>query len=434
MENKKEVNGLLDKFFNWKYFLIFLLVLSFLLIIITNQVTLRNFPNCADEYNYYTQAKLFSQGKLSTSSPIDKEFFNFFWMVNNGKYYSGFPFGWPIFLSIGLLIKLDFLPNIIFALLTLFFIFKISSKVSDIKTGKIAILLLATSPFFIFYSASYFSHSSMLFFASLAFYLYLLNIEDNKKNLWFFIGLILGITFLIRQFEGVIFCLFFFAAGIFEKKFKFKEKIKIPLITLAGLLIPLAIFFLYNHFQTGNFLLTPLMQSSPYVKPFSFNNGFTYSFVWAVNNNIFNRILLLNIWVPFSFLFMFLGVFNSAFKKKWRILLISFFLLLFIFYFFYVADEFPIYGPRYMYSSIISIFILVAMGLRIFDKRIGNKITVALVILNIAFLLLSSGLYYQEINSNMQLYDYTKTSNIQNSIIFVSTSNNEFASGSKAAS
>jgi hypothetical protein len=72
---------------NYRYFVAFVLLFSFIAIIFANQIVLRDFPNSADEYSYIISAKIFALGKLSVPSPLHKEFYDTFNVVNDGKFY-----------------------------------------------------------------------------------------------------------------------------------------------------------------------------------------------------------------------------------------------------------------------------------------------------------------------------------------------------------
>jgi len=191
------------------YFIMAIIAISALLIIFTNQITLREFPNSADEYAYLIMAETFSQGELSVPSPLESKFFDFFHIINDGKFYGKYPIGWPLFLTFGVLIKLPMAINLIFGILALILIFLTAKEISSTKTANITLLIASTSPYFIFNSASYFSHSSALFFSVLSFFIYIKNLRSSKISNFFLLGMTLGILFNIRPLDSIIilFCL-----------------------------------------------------------------------------------------------------------------------------------------------------------------------------------------------------------------------------------
>jgi len=85
--------------------IVFAIVLNLGLTLFTALVTLRDFPNSADEYSYLISAQLFSEGRLWVPSPEPREFFNFFHVINDGRYYGKYSPGWPLILSLGVLLN-----------------------------------------------------------------------------------------------------------------------------------------------------------------------------------------------------------------------------------------------------------------------------------------------------------------------------------------
>src|SRR3989344_8843563 len=170
MPNKEEI-----------YFIIVIIAISTLLIIFTNQATLKDFPNSADEYSYLVMAEIFSQGKLFVPSPPESKFFDFFYIINDGKFYGKYPPGWPFFLAVGVILKMPFIMNLIFAILTLIIVYLISKEISSTKIANITLLIASTSPYFILNSASYFSHSSALFFSVLSSFIYIKYLKTGKR-------------------------------------------------------------------------------------------------------------------------------------------------------------------------------------------------------------------------------------------------------------
>jgi hypothetical protein len=59
-------------------------------------------PHVNDEIAYLFQAKLFQSGRLYSPSPCGREFFDFPHIINNGKWYSIYPPGFPLLLVFGL--------------------------------------------------------------------------------------------------------------------------------------------------------------------------------------------------------------------------------------------------------------------------------------------------------------------------------------------
>jgi hypothetical protein len=430
---------LLKRFINWKYYVVFILIFSSIAIIFTNQVVLRDFPNSADEYAYYISAELFSEGMLSVESPENPDFFHFFHIINDGKYYGKYPPGWPFFLMFGVLIGIPMIVNLIFGILTIFLVYLIGRQFFSENVGRIAILLMAVSSFFIFNSASYFSHSSALFFLTLFCYIYLKNLISNRKLNWFFLGIILGISFNIRQLDTLAIAVCFFVHYIYiiiRNKKPLRGEIKNAAIFLLGFILLVGIFLLYNYLQTGNPFLMPFQKYDPYDK-IGLKDS-TWESIWSTfKEKIYKRSLNLNIWVPFCFVFMFAALFfNNKNKKEYAYLLISVFGSLLLVHFFYWGFGGNQYGPRYLYSASFAIFLLIAVGLEAIGNRFEKTFKwtlIILILLNLVFFINISNLFHGKVNDRMQIYDQVREEYISNAIVFLDPPYNQWCSGSMPA-
>lgn len=411
MLNKKDI-----------YFIMAIIAISALLIIFTNQATLKDFPNSADEYVYLTMAKTFSQGKLSVSSPQNKEFFDFFHIINDGKFYGKYPPGWPLFLSLGVLIKFPMIINLLFAILTLLIIYFITKEIGySAKTANTVLLLMSINPYFIFNSASYFSHSSALFFSSLSAYIYIKNLKSSKISNFFLLGITLGILFNIRLLDSAIILSCLLGHYLYTKvKYKapLKHEIKHSLLFLAGFLIFLIIFFLYNYLQTGNSFLMPFTKYNVNDK-LGFNNGYSHSFSWALYSNLFERLIQLTIWIPFSTILISFYFLKKKENRGKEYLLLLILILFFITYFFYAKEAGNQYGPRYLYSSSFTLFILTALGINQFLNKIRKIILFIVIISNLMLTVIVSPIVYSEVNQRTALYRYVEDNQISNAIVFL---------------
>lgn len=423
----------INRFINWRYFILFILIFSIVSIFFTNQIVLRDFPNSGDEYSYLISAELFSVGKLSVPSPKHREFFDFYHVINDGKFYSKYSPGWPFFLMFGKIIRFPMIINLIFGVLTLIVVYLIGKELFSEKIARLALLLMAISPFFIFNSASYFSHSSTLFFLSLFAYIYFKNLKSDKNVNWFSMGIIMGISFNIRQLEAIVIGACFLVHYIFvaiKSKTSIKP-IKKCLLFLAGFLILFGIFLLYNYLQTGNPFLMPFTKYNPRDKFLAFNNEYLNSFSWSLKNNLLKRSLYLNIWIPLCFLFMFIALCS---KKEYKYLMLAIFLFLLIAYVFYARSGVNQYGPRYLYSSSFAIFLLMGVGFeKLNNKKIFDFVLLIIIILNLGFFVYASSLFHAQINERMEVYDKVKTQNISNAIVFLNCSRNSMCSGTMPA-
>ncbi len=394
------------------------LLVNFLLILFTSQVTLQNFPNSSDEYSQYISAKLFSESKLSVPSPPQKDFFEFYNIVNDGKYYGKYPPGWPFIWSIGILLNISWLINPLFGILTLVVIYFIAKENFSDSIANTAIILTLFNPFIIFNSASYFSHPSALFFLSLFAYFYFKSFNNPAAKLnYVMLGITCGIGFLIRPYAAIAIILPFAVHRAYHsvKTRKIKTDVKLFSIALIVFLLFFALFLLYNYFQTGN----PFLQTFNKYRSCD-KLGITscsFDFTFGIRNNFIFRLLKLNQWVPLS---VFLLIFYLFLKKEWKgMLLFGTFASLFLAHFFYLFFQGNEYGPRYLYEAVFAIFIIMAVSIATFKKRTKYFIITFILLLNFLSFYIQTGFYTHQVGNRLTLYGLAEEKNISNAVVFI---------------
>lgn len=405
--------------------LVLTLMASAVLIITANQAVLMDCQESGDEYAYIISAKLFSMGKLSVPSPPHSMFFSYWHVINDGKYYGKYPPGWPFFLSLGMIAGTPMASNLAFGLLTLVVVYLMGEEFFSRDTGITAAVLMGISPYFIFNSASYFSHTSMLFFVTLFTYVYLRNMESEKTVNYFILGATLGIAFNIRPLDAVVIGACFFAHYALTVWSRFREGslragrlFHGGFIFVFGLGVFIAIFLLYNHVQTGNAFLMPFQKYNPRD---SISFGLESEKLQMMKSLTASLLKKLVVWVPFSLLIFIALACTRGRQKNTAILLFSTIIATLAAYSLYWADGLNQYGPRYLYSAASSIFLLTgAAFIKIKEKSNGAYyafMAIALVY-SIGLFVYTSPLYHEKIVSKKAMYDAVTERNISNAIIF----------------
>ncbi len=173
-------------------------------------------PHVNDEIAYHFQAKLFQSGRLYATSPCGREFFDFPHVINNGKWYSIYPPGFPLLLVPGLVFHAPWLVNPVLAALAVFLFFLLGTEVYGRPVGLLAALLAAISPWFLLMSSTMMSHTSSLFFNTL-FLLFLFRfLRRPSLGLGLAAGASWGIAFLIRPLNALFFSLVFLLYFVFR--------------------------------------------------------------------------------------------------------------------------------------------------------------------------------------------------------------------------
>jgi len=209
-------------------------------------------PHVNDEIAYLFQAKLFLSGRLSAPSPCDKESFDFPHIINNGRWYSIYPPGYPLLLMLGLLLRAPWLVNPLLAAGAIVLFYLLGKEFYNRSVGVLASILGAVSPWYLLMSSTMMSHTSSLFFNAL-FLLFLVRSlrKPSRLNGWA-AGAALGMAILIRPVNTLLFCLPFlvyYAAHLLKDR---RAKIKNLSSVVAGAVSFALILLLYNFLTNGN--------------------------------------------------------------------------------------------------------------------------------------------------------------------------------------
>jgi len=233
----------------------FVYLLTAIVFIGTNLIALFIFdrtPHIHDEAAYDFQAKIFLLGRLYVPSPCAKEFFDFPHVINNGRWYSQYPPGFPALLAIGYIFKAPWVINPLFAALTIILIFYLGTELFDEKTGFWAALFASLSYWFLILSSTLMSHTTHLFFCTLFLLFYIRAWRNPSLKNGFISGFGFFMAFLIRPYESVLFAvapaIYLLFVFIKEPKKYYKATLALALMALlaAGALMA------YNYGTTGH--------------------------------------------------------------------------------------------------------------------------------------------------------------------------------------
>lgn len=210
-------------------------------------------PGTYDGCVYMFQARLFANGMLSAEIPPVPHFFENDLVILSNRWYTQYPPGTPAVLALGVLLRTPWLVNPLLGALTIAGIYLIAKELYDENTAKLSALLASASSFFIFMSSEFISHTSTLFFITMAFVSFVWMVKKKRPLLSAIVcGTALGIALLCRPYTAACVCVYMGIAAIIMRKHLSILHILIgavPLIT-AGL-----VFLAYNAATTGHPLL-----------------------------------------------------------------------------------------------------------------------------------------------------------------------------------
>jgi hypothetical protein len=394
-------------------------IISLTLILFTTLFVLKTSPFSGDDQSYLFQAKIFAKGKLYANVPEKPEFFSLqHTEMNNGKWYSIFPITWSLILSLGMHVNLQWIINPVLGLFTLFIIFLFTKLVYDIKTAHLALIFAAFSPFYIFNSASYYSHVPALFFASLSILLFQKSVKSGVNIFLFFSGISAGLMILIRPIDGLIMGLPLICYAIYltrKKNFNLKQF----LLFLIPTAFVLSFLFYTNFLYSNNPFIFPNLS---YITKNNIPN-FGLNLVLGFKNLIY-RLQLLFFWFPVIFIF---APFSFLSKNQWNNFLASVVFFNIFVYFLVLQTGGDQFGPRYYFISFTSLVILSANGFRVLMMKFRNLRYFLILIIGLDIFLFGFYSYdiAREVNFRNQVYQYVKENEITNALIFMKSSNEE---------
>jgi 4-amino-4-deoxy-L-arabinose transferase-like glycosyltransferase len=213
-------------------------------------------PHINDEFGYLFQAKLFASGHLYAPSPCAKEAFDFPHIINNGRWYSQYPPGFPLLLVPWVVAGDPWLINPLFAALSVVVFYLLGLELFGRREGLLAAALGAFSIWLIVMSATMMSHTTNMFFFALFMLFIIKSVRTPSFSNGAAAGASFGMAVLIRPYETILAGLpFFVFYGIaLLKSFRPRLKNAAGLVVFLGLFA--AAFLLYNQLTNGNPFLT----------------------------------------------------------------------------------------------------------------------------------------------------------------------------------
>ncbi len=120
-------------------------------------------PHVPDEVVYLLHARYFAAGLLDLPLPPVPEAFELDLMTYEAtRWYSPVPPGWPAFLAVGAFFGVPWLVNPLLNGLNVVLAGRLLQRVYDARTARLGVLLLASSPWFLFMGMNFMTHTLTL--------------------------------------------------------------------------------------------------------------------------------------------------------------------------------------------------------------------------------------------------------------------------------
>lgn len=362
----------LKKLLNIPRVVLFGALFVFLFTALYNIYVYERVPHVHDEIVYLFQARIFLAGHVFAASPCAPASFDFPHMINNGKWYSIYPPGFPFLLMIGLLLKAPYLINPFFGALSILIFYLLGKDLYDRRTGILAAVLGSLSPWLLLMSSTMMSHTTSMFFNAL----FLLLILKSIKRPTFLNGLLagtaFGAAFLIRPINAAVFASAFLAYLLYHSIRDLPRRVK----NVAGLAVTgmffVGILLAYNQLTNGD----PFKMGyvAHYGKSYSviFGRPATQSFDYtplfgtlqitrnlaAINSYLFGWPLS-SLWLMLPLLWIVKKDQNE--RKKFLLLTAGFLSMLVVYFFFW--GSFVFLGARMFFDAMPLLLLMSARGL-----------------------------------------------------------------------
>jgi hypothetical protein len=121
-------------------------------------------PHVVDAMGQLFHARMFADGRVAAPPPEPLEAFDLTHMICRETWYSQYPPGHTLLLSLGLSLGAPWIVNALFGALAVVLLYWIGVEVYDENAGRTAAVLGALSPFLLLMSSSFMNHATTLFF------------------------------------------------------------------------------------------------------------------------------------------------------------------------------------------------------------------------------------------------------------------------------
>lgn len=327
----------------------------------------------SDESAYEFQARIFAAGKLkaapmpgATADVLKTPpaiLFEQTIQTPNG-WFSKYPPGWPLILSVGYLLHCPWLVNPICGILQLFLIWLLARPWGR-NTQILAVVIAASSGFMLAFSIGFMSHGAESVITLLALWTLLKGLTEKRLE-WITASFLLVVAATeIRSYTGAV--LGVLCAAIVFYEWRRQRRLLLPALAIifgSGVLAA-ALFLLVNYTYTGSPLVTPYAMINGGAKiheltvnPFEIASNIMHVWRWSITDT-------LRVTFPFMFLLAIYGCWKETDRKNELLYLALFFPLLVLAYFLQSEGSggSANTGERFYFEGFAAISIVAARGL-----------------------------------------------------------------------
>jgi hypothetical protein len=402
-------------------------VVTLIVLVLTATLVLQQFPNSGDEYAYLFQARTFASGRLWNEPPPLERFFTLNWILEkDGKWVSQYPPGWPGLLMLGSLLGFpEWLVNPILGSLSIVVLIRLAQGLEGMTVALVAALILATTPFFIFNAASYFTHVSVSL-AALGFAYFGVRFYASGKVIdALLMGGALGVIGVTRYYSSI---LFFGSWLLFFLCTRRPKRLLMVLWLCCGAAPFLSMLLLYNHAITGHALQNTMQWGHPELHSFPIGGFMNISFVRNATKQIIENSKELIRFSSFIIVILY-GIALMVKASKRDLQFYDCFFIAFVLGYtlvpFSAGNQ---YGPRYYCDAFPFLILTVVSGahhiISSTKAHLAKHVTVQALIITVILSLCSLpfiGLYtYKVIDERRDVFRLIETQGIRNAVVVLS--------------
>ncbi len=214
-------------------------------------------PHLQDEVAYYLQASMFSHGTIRAPAlPVPEAFGLYLVESSPSSLYAATLPGWPAVLALGFLAGVPWLVNPLLAGLSVLVLYLLIREVCGISAGVGVALLFALSPWQIFLSMSFMTHTLTLLLGMAGTLLIIRGLSNGSQTSIFIAGALSALAVAVRPLDGGLIGLFlgFIVITTGTCGMRLKRIVAMG----AGATLPLLALLTYNQAITGAPALFPL--------------------------------------------------------------------------------------------------------------------------------------------------------------------------------
>ncbi len=349
---------------SWVLFLV-----TFFLYILVERFVFLDYLLSPDEFVYLFQAKLLARGQWTVPAhPLQEFFKSAFIAEHDGRLFSIMPVGWSFMLAPALRLGIPWVLSPLCTALGVVLTYQVGRSIYGHRTGLFAALLMAVSPFVVFYSGSYMCHPASLL-AFMVFLAIFARLERGKHatHLYVLLGIVTAVLPIIHNLEAFMLVPFLLLFVLRFLKGTVYPRGKLLLSGVVALALFGSFMGWYNHSLTGSAFKVPFQV---YLDDANYLSGILgekpvlgiydlptlkQRIVWAASRWVALNYCLF----PLAPVLMFLPPMLRG-RRKWDFLLLGSLVSLMVGYMFYAAYGGIQFGPRYYFAAVGAAFLLIA--------------------------------------------------------------------------